>query len=163
MRDVNTKPKKFRELVREISILMAYEATADIQLKDAVVTTPMGTANGYDLGEKVGLVPVLRAGLGMVEGVWEMMPAAEEKIRLAERDETLERIAAELGVPAERGKRFAELTSLRVGGAIVGIPLETKRSAAIVEEPRRLVSADCQIRSNVLADDNITTTQRSDE
>jgi uracil phosphoribosyltransferase len=77
MRDVNTKPKKFRELVREISILMAYEATADIQLTDHVVTTPMGTATGYELGEKVGLIPVLRAGLGMVEGVWEMMPSAE--------------------------------------------------------------------------------------
>jgi len=77
LRDVNTKPKKFRELVREISILMAYEATADMLLKDTTVTTPMGMANGYELGEKIGLVPVLRAGLGMVEGVWEMMPAAE--------------------------------------------------------------------------------------
>ncbi len=64
LRDVNTKPKKFRELVREISILVAYEATADIQLKDSTVTTPMGTANGYELGEKIGLVPVLRAGSG---------------------------------------------------------------------------------------------------
>jgi uracil phosphoribosyltransferase len=77
LRDVNTKPKMFRELVREISILMAYEATADIPLKEYSVTTPMGTANGYELGEKIGLVPVLRAGLGMVEGVWEMMPSAE--------------------------------------------------------------------------------------
>ena len=66
LRDINTKPKKFRELVREISVLIAYEATADIQLKDTSVTTPMGTASGHELGEKIGLVPVLRAGLGMV-------------------------------------------------------------------------------------------------
>jgi len=94
MRDVNTKPKMFRELVREISILIAYEATADIQLKDQVVTTPMGTANGYDLGEKIGLVPVLRAGLGMVEGVWEMMPSAEVwHIGLFRDERTLQPIA----------------------------------------------------------------------
>lgn len=77
LRNVNTKPKKFRELVRELAILLAYEATADIQLAEKTVTTPMGEAHGHELGEKIGLVPVLRAGLGMVEGVWEMMPAAE--------------------------------------------------------------------------------------
>lgn len=77
LRNITTKPKKFRELVRELAILLAYEATADLQLAEKTVTTPMGEANGYELGEKIGLVPVLRAGLGMVEGVWEMMPAAE--------------------------------------------------------------------------------------
>ena len=67
------------------------------------------------------------------------MSAAEEKIRLAERDETLERIAAQLGVPAERGKRFAELTSLRVGGAIDWVisPETEEQAAAIVEELRK--------------------------
>ena len=77
LRDVDTKPKKFRELVRELAILMAYEATADLALADKDVTTPMGPAHGSELAEKIGLVPVLRAGLGMVEGIWEMMPTAE--------------------------------------------------------------------------------------
>ncbi len=77
LRDINTKPQKFRELVRELAILLAYEATADLRLRPKVVTTPMGDAHGTELAEKVGLIPVLRAGLGMVEGVWEMMPAAE--------------------------------------------------------------------------------------
>jgi uracil phosphoribosyltransferase len=77
LRDVNTKPKKFRELVHELAILMAYEATADLALVDKDVTTPMGPAHGSELAEKIGLVPVLRAGLGMVEGIWEMMPSAE--------------------------------------------------------------------------------------
>ena len=77
LRDVNTEPKKFRELIREISILLAYEATQDLTLGPKQVTTPMGEAEGYMLTEKIGLIPVLRAGLGMVEGVWEMMPGAE--------------------------------------------------------------------------------------
>ncbi|HSE33203.1 MAG TPA: UDP-N-acetylmuramate dehydrogenase [Pyrinomonadaceae bacterium] len=86
------------------------------------------------------------------------MSAAEDKVRLAERDETLERIAAQLGVRAERGKRFAELTSLRVGGAIDWVisPETEEQAAAIVDE---LEKAGIGWRalgsgSNVLADDN---------
>jgi uracil phosphoribosyltransferase len=77
LRDSNTKPKKFRELVRELAILLAYEATADLALESVDVITPMGKAGGHTLKEKIGLVPILRAGLGMVEGIWEMMPGAE--------------------------------------------------------------------------------------
>jgi uracil phosphoribosyltransferase len=77
LRDVDTGPKKFRELIRELSILLAYEATQDLELNPRRVTTPMGDAEGYELAQTVGLVPVLRAGLGMVEGIWEMMPGAE--------------------------------------------------------------------------------------
>jgi uracil phosphoribosyltransferase len=77
LRDVNTGPKKFRELIRELSILLAYETTQDLILVPRQVITPMGTAQGHMLAQKVGLVPVLRAGLGMVEGIWEMMPGAE--------------------------------------------------------------------------------------
>ena len=77
LRDKRTEPKKFRELVRELTMLMAYEATADLALVEKEVTTPMGQACGAELAEKIGLVPVLRAGLGMVEGFWDMMPTAE--------------------------------------------------------------------------------------
>ena len=77
MRDFKTEPKKFRELIREIAILLAYEATSDLALKDIAVITPLAQAKGYELQEVIGLVPVLRAGLGMVEGFWEMMPSAE--------------------------------------------------------------------------------------
>jgi uracil phosphoribosyltransferase len=77
LRDVETEPKKFRELIHELAILLAYEATADLSLDSKEVTTPMGQASGWQLREKIGLVPVLRAGLGMVEGIWEMMPSAE--------------------------------------------------------------------------------------
>jgi len=77
LRRVETEPKKFRELIREISILLAYEATQDLKLKPRDVETPLAVAHGYELEEHIGLVPILRAGLGMVEGIWEMMPSAE--------------------------------------------------------------------------------------
>ena len=77
MRNSATKPKKFRELIREISMLLCYEATTDLTTQPLTVDTPMGTATGVEIKHKVGLVPVLRAGLGMVEGIWEMIPGAE--------------------------------------------------------------------------------------
>lgn len=77
LRNQTTKPKKFRELIRELSMLLCYEATGDLETDRLEVTTPMGPATGVELRGGVGLVPVLRAGLGMVEGVWEMMPGAE--------------------------------------------------------------------------------------
>jgi uracil phosphoribosyltransferase len=72
-----TEPKKFRELVRELGVLLAYEATADLALEPISVETPLATIEAGQLGERVGLVPILRAGLGMVEGVWEVLPMAE--------------------------------------------------------------------------------------
>src|SRR6476659_3031225 len=85
------------------------------------------------------------------------MSAAEEKVRLAERDETLERIAAQLGVRAERGKRFAELTSLRVGGSIDWVisPRTEAQAAAVVYELERAGIGWRALGSgsNVLADD----------
>ena len=77
LRDKNTEPKKFRELVREISAMMAYEATKDLELYQINIATPPANATGNVLSEKIGLVPILRAGLGMVEGVWNLMPSAE--------------------------------------------------------------------------------------
>jgi uracil phosphoribosyltransferase len=77
MRDKNTEPKKFRELVREIAALLAYEATTDLVLSPVTIETPLALANGNMLHEKIGLVPVLRSGLGMVEGIWNLMPSAE--------------------------------------------------------------------------------------
>ena len=77
MRDKNLEPKKFRELVREIAALLCYEATSDLLTIPRQVETPLATMTGSELKEKIGLVPILRAGLGMVEGIWELMPVAE--------------------------------------------------------------------------------------
>lgn len=77
LRDKHTEPKNFRELVREIAALLAYEATADLLLTPRSVETPLAPYSGVQLREHIGLVPILRAGLGMVEGVWNLMPSAE--------------------------------------------------------------------------------------
>lgn len=77
LRDIKTEPKKFRELVQEIASLLVYEATADLAVTPREVQTPLTTMTGSELKEKIGLVPILRAGLGMVEGVWDLIPGAE--------------------------------------------------------------------------------------
>jgi uracil phosphoribosyltransferase len=77
LRDKNTEPKKFRELVQEIGALLTYEATTDLALVPVNVETPLRSMGGASLKDKIGLVPILRAGLGMVEGVWELIPNAE--------------------------------------------------------------------------------------
>jgi len=77
LRDKNTEPKKFRELVQEIGALLTYEATKDLELVPSIVETPLTSTQCVQLKDKIGLVPILRAGLGMVEGVWELIPNAE--------------------------------------------------------------------------------------
>ena len=77
LRNTLTEPKKFRALVREISGLLTYEATTDLLTESVTVQTPLASALCLSLKEKIGLVPILRAGLGMVEGVWELIPQAE--------------------------------------------------------------------------------------
>ena len=77
LRDHRTDPKRFRELMREVAVLIAYEATGDLATEEVTVTTPLGRTSGIRVRERVGLVPILRAGLGMVEGIWNLMPNAE--------------------------------------------------------------------------------------
>jgi uracil phosphoribosyltransferase len=77
LRDAQTEPKKFREVVRELSWLLGYEALADARLRPREVTTPLETMTGHELGERIGLVPILRAGLGMVDAMLELLPTAQ--------------------------------------------------------------------------------------
>jgi uracil phosphoribosyltransferase len=77
LRDKTTNSRKFRELVREIAALLTYEATTDLQTVPRQVETPLAPFEGQELKANIGLVPILRAGLGMVEGIWELMPSAE--------------------------------------------------------------------------------------
>ncbi len=77
MRDVRTGSKQFRELVRELALFEGYEATRDFPLEDVEVTTPICTTTAKQIaGRKVAVVPILRAGLGMVDGLLELVPAA---------------------------------------------------------------------------------------
>lgn len=102
LRDIKTEPKKFRELVREIAVMLAVEATQDLAVSPTTVQTPLMEANGFDLMERVGLVPILRSGLGMVEGVWELMPGAEVwHIGLYRDERTLKPVAYYNRLPVE--------------------------------------------------------------
>jgi uracil phosphoribosyltransferase len=77
LRDRNTGSKQFRELVKELAIFEGYEATRHFQLEPTAVATPICETTAYSLkGRKVAIVPILRAGLGMVEGILELIPAA---------------------------------------------------------------------------------------
>jgi uracil phosphoribosyltransferase len=77
LRDKSTAPKVFRELVRELTWLLGYEAMADLGTQARGVETPLEPMSGRRVEPKVGLIPVLRAGLGMVEAMLELMPSAE--------------------------------------------------------------------------------------
>lgn len=77
LRSVDTDHRSFRELVRELALLMCYEATQDLELTPVRVESPLGSAEGAVCQDTIGLVPVLRAGLGLVEGVMELLPSVQ--------------------------------------------------------------------------------------
>jgi len=78
LRDKNTGSKEFRELVEELAMLLTYEATRDLPLQETQVETPIGMATTKVLaGKKLGIIPILRAGLGMVDGMLNLIPAAK--------------------------------------------------------------------------------------
>lgn len=78
IRDKNTGPKEFRELVTEVSTLMAYEVTRTMPLEEVEIETPIAKTKAQIIsGKKVGIVPILRAGLGMVDGMLNLIPAAK--------------------------------------------------------------------------------------
>jgi uracil phosphoribosyltransferase len=76
LRAGDTKPPEFRSLVAEISRVLLYEIARDVTLRPVTVTTPMAETTGYEIGVKIGLVPVLRAGLGMAEAMLQALPEA---------------------------------------------------------------------------------------
>lgn len=77
LRDESTSPAEFRHLVRRLSTLLAYEATKGLACESTTVTTPLTQTSGQRLAERIGLVPILRAGLGMVDPVLDLIPSAE--------------------------------------------------------------------------------------
>ena len=77
LRDKSTDHRTFRELVRELTLLLTYEATQDVATRPRQVESPMGIANGVEVAETIGLVPVMRAGMGMVDGIMELLPSVQ--------------------------------------------------------------------------------------
>ena len=102
IRDKNTDSRTFRELIREISTLLTYEATLDLSTVSREVETPLAKTVGSEVEKEIGLIPILRAGLGMVEGVWELMPAAKVwHIGLYRDEETLKPVQYYNKLPVE--------------------------------------------------------------
>jgi uracil phosphoribosyltransferase len=77
LRDRSTNPEQFRHCIDRLAVLLAYEATADLPLADQRIETPLAAAPGHRLDCRVGLIPILRAGLGMVDPILDLVPDAE--------------------------------------------------------------------------------------
>jgi uracil phosphoribosyltransferase len=77
LRDRQTPPAEFRQVVQRLSALLAYEATSDLELRPAEIETPLTRMTGRALAQRIGLVPILRAGLGMVDPILHLIPTAE--------------------------------------------------------------------------------------
>jgi len=107
MRDKRTTTKEFRELVSEVSMLMAYEVTRDMPLKEVEIETPIAVARTKVLaGKKLALVPILRAGLGMVDGMLNLLPMAKVgHIGLYRDPKTLEPIEYYCKLPEDADER----------------------------------------------------------
>ncbi len=107
IRDKETGAKDFRELVREVSMLMAYEVTRDLPLEDIEIETPIVKTKSQVLsGKKLGIVPILRAGLGMVEGMLNLLPAAKVgHVGLYRDPETLEPVEYYCKLPSDIEER----------------------------------------------------------
>lgn len=107
LRDKNTGANEFRSIVTEIAMILAYEATEDLSLEEFEMETPIAKTTGYRLaGKKQAIVPILRAGLGMVDGVLEVLPAAKiGHIGMYRNEETLQPVEYYCKLPKDVGNR----------------------------------------------------------
>lgn len=134
LRDQRTPTKIFKELVDEIAMLMAYEATADLPLEPTPVETPLERSVGHRVsGKKLTLVPILRAGLGMVEGILRLVPSARVgHVGLYRDHDTLEPVDYYFKVPGDATERdfFLLDPMLATGGSAVSAVMSLKRAGA---------------------------------
>lgn len=121
IRDKNTGSKEFRELVKEVAMLMGYEVTRNLELEDIEIETPVSkTKSQVIAGKKLGIVPILRAGLGMVEGMLSLLPAAKVgHVGLYRDPETLEPVEYYCKLPSDVEEREFIVTDpmLATGGS----------------------------------------------
>ncbi len=123
IRQENVGTKEFREMIGEVAQLMCYEATRDLELKDVRIKTPIAETTGKQLaGKKLAIVPILRAGVGMVDGMLSLIPAAKVgHIGLYRDPETLEPVEYYCKLPADCSERqvFVVDPMLATGGSSV--------------------------------------------
>src|SRR6266704_1676263 len=134
LRDQQTETKHFKELVDEIAMLMAYEATSELSLEPREVNTPLEATSGWHIsGKKLTLVPILRAGLGMVEGICRLVPAARVgHIGLYRDHDTLQPVDYYFKIPSDARERECCLLDpmLATGGSAVAAISSLKRAGA---------------------------------
>lgn len=138
IREKNCGTKVFREVVNEIAMLMAYEVSRDMPLEDVVIETPMGKSTQKTLsGKKVAIIPILRAGIGMVDGILELIPAAKVgHIGLYRDEETLQPHEYFVKLPEDIASRqlFVVDPMLATGGsAIMAIDSLKERGASNIK------------------------------
>jgi uracil phosphoribosyltransferase len=167
LRDIRTGPKEFRELVGELAMLMAYEATREFSLAESTVTTPIcETTTKVLAGKKVAVVPILRAGLGMVDGILSLIPAAKiGHIGLYRDPKTLQPVEYYCKLPEDIGERDVMIVDpmLATGGsAVAAIGFLRQRGAksirllSIIAAPEgvaAVTAADPDVRVYVCAID----------
>lgn len=136
LRDVNTGSQEFRRILGEVSALMVYEATRSFEVRSIKVLSPLATAAGSELVRRVVLVPVLRAGLGMLDGILNLMPQAiVGMIGLKREESTLRACFYHQSLPGDLSESEVLLIDpmLATGGsAVAALDLLEKRKAARV-------------------------------
>ena len=134
LRDQNTTVKEFRELVGEIAQLMCYEATRDLPLEEVQVQTPLETATCHRIaGKKLAVVPILRAGLGMVDGICSMIPNIKVgHVGLFRDPETLEPVKYYFKMPPDIAERDVLVVDpmLATGGSAIAAVQFIKETGA---------------------------------
>lgn len=131
LRDVKTSSKDFRTIIGEIAMLMTYEATRDLPLKDVEIETPITKMTAKKIaGKKLAVVPILRAGIGMVDGVLNMIPSARVgHIGLYRDPATLEPVEYYCKLPADIGEREVIVVDpmLATGGSAIDAISQIKK------------------------------------
>jgi uracil phosphoribosyltransferase len=156
LRDIRTGPKEFRELVSELAMLMAYEATREFQLTESTVATPIcETTTKVLAGKKVAVVPILRAGLGMVDGILALLPAAKVgHIGLYRDPETLQPVEYYCKLPEDIGERDVMIVDpmLATGGS----------ASAAIEFLRQRGAKSIRLLSIIAAPEGVAAVMKAD-
>ncbi|EHN58261.1 uracil phosphoribosyltransferase [Oenococcus kitaharae] len=159
LRDKNTSTKDFRELVNEIATLMAYEVSRDMQLEDVEIDTPVAHTTVKQLtGKKVAVVPILRAGLGMVDGVVKLIPAARiGHIGMYRDEKTLEPHEYFIKLPEDIEKREVIVVDpmLATGGSAKDAIAALKKRGARYIKLMVLVAAPEGVKAVQAADPDV--------
>ncbi len=154
LRDKHTPPAEFRQLVQRLAVLLAYEATNDLTLRPTEIETPLTRMTGQVLAQRIGLIPILRAGLGMVDPILNLIPTAEVWHLGLYRDETTAR-------PVEYYSKLPETEPVDVA-LVVDPMLATGGSAtAALEALKRWGVPKLKVLSIIASNDGVEAVRAS--